>query len=113
MPFEDQLKKIAHRAPGSELRFSDVGGICSPAERKHQTARRRDRYYNLPGCGWVQFKGRRKNGIREIEPITPDAGVKEAFWSRYGDRCAPRMLYQTTDGTVWMPGSLLEFCRMI
>src|SRR3546814_16696434 len=39
LPFEDQLKKIARRAPGSELRFSDVGGICSPEERKHQTAK--------------------------------------------------------------------------
>src|SRR3546814_1075565 len=43
LPFEDQLKKIARRAPGSELRFSDVGGLCSPEERKHQTARQRDR----------------------------------------------------------------------
>src|SRR3546814_10874134 len=34
LPFELQLKKVLRRAPGNEIRFSDMGGICSPEERK-------------------------------------------------------------------------------
>ncbi|GAB4394734.1 MAG: hypothetical protein Tsb0032_22620 [Kiloniellaceae bacterium] len=99
LSFEDQLKKIARRAPGSELRFSDIGGICSPEERRQQTASRQGAYRILPGCGWVQFKGRRKKGVRAIEPVTPDDATRKAFWSRYPDRPGPRIIYRTTEET--------------
>ncbi len=112
LSFKDQLKKISRRAPGSELRRSDVGGICSVEERRRQTAVRRDRYYNLPGCGWVQFKGRCEEGVREIVAAEPDDDVRRAFWLRYPDRCAPRITYRTADDLALVPGGKPESWNM-
>jgi len=112
LSFNDQLKKISRRAPGNELRRSDVGGICSVEERRHQTTLRRDCYYNLPGCGWVQFKGRRRKGVREIVAAEPNDEIRKAFWSRYPEQCAPKLKYRTIDDSFLMPGSVIETCKM-
>lgn len=81
-------------------------------ERKRQTARQRDCFYNLPGCGWVQFKGQRKKGAREVVAAEPDKATRKAFWSRYQGRHAPQMKYRRPEGTILMPGVRPESWKM-